>query len=247
MPHPLDNPAWHALTGPHARFAEGAGAARRYRPEVSFFAAVDRTGADAWAALADLAGPGGEVVLSRPVVPEPPAAWREVRRLGGHQMVLAGGIARAAGPLDTRSLRPLTLDDVPAMTALVEAAQPGPFVARTVELGGYVGFDDDAGRLVAMAGRRLALDGYVEISAVCVHPDATRRGLGAVVTAATAASILAEGATPFLHVARGNDTARRLYERLGFAVRTSVDFVIFGAPAGVRVADPAGATARGGS
>jgi hypothetical protein len=30
MNHLLDNIFWHALTGPHARYAEGAGGARRY-------------------------------------------------------------------------------------------------------------------------------------------------------------------------------------------------------------------------
>lgn len=35
--HPLDNPAWGALTGPHAHLAEIGGRAARYRPEVSEF------------------------------------------------------------------------------------------------------------------------------------------------------------------------------------------------------------------
>jgi hypothetical protein len=36
----LDNPAWAALTGPQAHFAEFNGQAVRYRPDVSPFAAL---------------------------------------------------------------------------------------------------------------------------------------------------------------------------------------------------------------
>jgi predicted GNAT family acetyltransferase len=124
------------------------------------------------------------------------------------------------------AFRPLTGDDVPAMLALTDLAKPGPFFAETVRLGGYVGLEED-GRLVAMAGRRLRLPGAVEVSAVCVHPDVAGRGLGTAVTRRVAREILAEGDTPFLHVAHGNDGARRVYERLGFAVRTSIAFATY--------------------
>ena len=38
--NPLDNPAWHALTGPHAAFALGRGMARHYPRDVAPFSAV---------------------------------------------------------------------------------------------------------------------------------------------------------------------------------------------------------------
>ena len=50
--HPLDNPVWHALVGPHAKVAEGRGGARRYHPDYAIFAAVpDDADAAAWADL----------------------------------------------------------------------------------------------------------------------------------------------------------------------------------------------------
>ena len=61
--------------------------------------------------------------------------------------------------------------DVPEMMALVELTQPGPFGPHTRELGNYFGIRDN-GRLVAMAGERLRIDGYTEISAVCTRPFA---------------------------------------------------------------------------
>ena len=63
------------------------------------------------------------------------------------------------------------------MMDLVAIAKPGPFGPRTPELGRYLGVHRD-GRLVAMAGERLHLPGHVELSAICVHPDARGRGHG---------------------------------------------------------------------
>jgi GNAT superfamily N-acetyltransferase len=222
----LDNAAWHALTGPHAGLAEVTGAARRYPPAVSFFAAVDEVDGQAWSALAALAGPDGVVTLSRATMPGPPPGWRELGRVDAHQMVLAGEVA-GDGPDPPTTIRRLGDDDVPAMLALTGLARPGPFFAETIRLGGYVGVVED-GTLVAMAGRRLRLAGAAEVSAVCVHPDAAGRGLGSAVTAHVARAILADGDTPFLHVAHDNDGARRVYERLGFAVRTTTTFASFG-------------------
>ena len=81
---------------------------------------------------------------------------------------------------------------------------------------------DDAGALVAMAGERLRAPGFTEICAVCTLPAARGRGLAAMHTGHVAAGIRARGDVPLLHVARTNTTARRVYERLGFAVRRPV-------------------------
>ncbi|MET0324393.1 MAG: GNAT family N-acetyltransferase [Ilumatobacteraceae bacterium] len=122
--------------------------------------------------------------------------------------------------------RALTDADVDDMVALVALTEPGPFRPRTIELGGYVGiFHDD--RLVAMAGRRLRPPGYVEVSAVCTHPDARRRGYASIVTAEVARAIAAEGDTPILHVATTNHSARAVYEQLGFHIRRVVQFSAF--------------------
>jgi predicted GNAT family acetyltransferase len=69
---------------------------------------------------------------------------------------------------------------------------------------------------------------------VATHPDARRRGLGALLTHHVARSIVDDGATPFLHMAAGNDDARRVYERLGFVTRHIMTFQV------VRPPPPAG-------
>jgi len=239
--HPLDNAAWHALTGPHAHLAEVVGPARRYPRSVSFFSAVDRLDADGWDALADLASPGGSLLVSRPDVPTPPPGWTELGCVKGYQMVLDGPLGPGPDPDrgpargELGPIRPLTAEDVPAMLALTELTKPGPFLPETFSLGGYVGVDrHGTGReLVAMAGQRLRPPGYSEISAVCVHPDVTGRGLATALTRHVAESILTRGETPFLHVTVANDPARRVYERLGFTIRTTIDFTALQAPAPV--------------
>lgn len=226
MDHPLDNPAWHALTGPHAGLAEVTGTARRYPRDVSVFSAVDRLDDAAWADLAGQAGPEHVVILTRAALPEPPAGWSTLFRARTHQMV-AGNLVEVA-PVATRPLGP---EHAAEMMALVELTKPGPFVARTVDLGGYQGVFDDDGRLVAMTGRRMQLDGWAEVSAVCTHPDARGRGLAAALTRRVADGIRADGAEAFLHVAEDNHTARRVYERLGFTTRRMVEFAAYRTPA----------------
>lgn len=128
-------------------------------------------------------------------------------------------------------MRRLTVDDVPQMLALVAATEPGPFRPRTIEMGRYYGHFDGA-RLVAMAGERLHLDGFTEISAVCTHPDARGRGLASGITGVVAEGIFERDEQPFLHVAENNAGALRVYEGLGFVRRRVVEFALIQASSG---------------
>lgn len=218
----LDNPAWYALRGRLAGFAESdpKGLAVRFQPDVNIFCALGECDADGWNALAELAGPGGFAVLFRARVPAPPPGWDEAFRDFGWQMV-AGDIP---GPPESHEVTRLGRDDVDEMLALTRLTEPGPFLPRTIELGSYLGIKQD-GRLVAMAGQRLRVPGFTEVSAVCTHPDARGQGLASALTLAVASEIRASGDEAFLHVANGNDGALRLYESLGFTVRKKVDAV----------------------
>jgi predicted GNAT family acetyltransferase len=115
------------------------------------------------------------------------------------------------------------------MLALTQLARPGPFLARTIQMGDYAGVYDGE-RLVAMAGERMRLPGHTEISAVCTHPDARGRGLATALTRHVARAILDRGETPILHVRRDNHDAIRVYERLGFTLRRHIDFVFYRTP-----------------
>jgi ribosomal protein S18 acetylase RimI-like enzyme len=233
----LDNAGWHSLVGLHAGFAEGTGQARRYRSDVAMFHAAPDDSAASWRDLAALASSDGTVVVFRGTPMSPPAGWVQAFGGDGHQMVLdpplsavpdLPAIDPVAGAAVT--MRALDDDDVVAMVALVTLTEPGPFRPRTIELGGYIGIFHDE-QLVAMAGQRLRPPGYCEVSAVCTHPDARRRGYASIVTAHVAATIAARGETPFLHVASTNSSARAVYEQLGFATRRIVSFAAFRVPA----------------
>ncbi|WP_019068985.1 GNAT family N-acetyltransferase [Streptomyces hokutonensis] len=220
----LDNPARAALTGPHAHFAERRGRILRYPVDVSpWLALPDEPDADDWADVAALAGPGAEIALfgCRGQVPDD---WEVTFDIDGVQMV-DDGLAAAPDP-EAVLLGPA---DVPEMLDLVERTRPGPFLPRTVELGTYLGIRR-GGALVAMAGERLHLPGWTEISAVCTDPSVRGQGLASRLILAVAHGIRERGETPFLHTGAGNTTAIRLYESLGFRLRRTTAFLAARAP-----------------
>jgi ribosomal protein S18 acetylase RimI-like enzyme len=230
--HVLDNPVWHALTGPQSTVAEGTGLARRYREDVSVFAAIpDDAQADAWDELRVLIGPGRPALLVRRSHGAPPG-WERATTMPAVQMTLR----RRLGPEPATTgdhgvgMRELGRADVPAIIDLVERTEPGPFRTDTIELGTYLGVHD-AEELVALAGERMRLPGYAEVSAVCTDPRHRGRGYAERLTRAVARRMQARGETPILHVLADNHAAIRLYERLGFTLRTRFEAVAWVAPA----------------
>ena len=115
--------------------------------------------------------------------------------------------------------------DSPDMMALTALTKPGPFNQRTHELGTYLGIRHD-GKLVAMAGERLKVPGYTEVSAVCTHPEHTGHGYARILTTEVMRRIRSRGETPFLHVREDNVRAIELYERLGFSQRVLLHFAV---------------------
>jgi predicted GNAT family acetyltransferase len=126
-----------------------------------------------------------------------------------------------AGAARDVGARPLGEADAAEMLELALLTRPGPFRKRTHTLGRFIGVRD-RGRLIAMAGERLKMDGFVEISAVCTHPDYRGRGLGGALLQAVGDRILSEGDTPFLHTYAHNTGAIALYRKLGFEVRSEM-------------------------
>jgi ribosomal protein S18 acetylase RimI-like enzyme len=223
--HPLDNPARSSLTGAHAHLAERRGNILRYPADISPFMALPEQPQPAdWDDVAALVGPGTLVPLTGVSVP-PPEGWEVVTRGSAVQMT---GHGVAATP-DAEAVR-LTTADVPEMLALVERTKPGPFLPRTVEMGAYLGIRR-GGVLVAVAGERLHPPGWTEISAVCADPAFRRRGLATRLVLAVAAGIRERGEIPFLHAVANNTNAIRLYQALGFRVRSRQTFLAARVPA----------------
>lgn len=229
----LDNPAWHSLTGPHAHLAEGEGRARRYRPDVSPFHGVeDHDDPQAWRDLAELVGVGGEALLTG-TRGEAPDGWELAMSIPGVQLVETDRVRPVA---DEEAVR-LGEADVEDMIALVRATKPGPFETSTHLMGTYLGIRRE-GRLVAMAGQRMAPPGWVEISAVCTAPDHRGQGLAGRLVLAVTDEIHRRGDRALLHAAASNTGAIEVYRRLGFELRRRTTFEVYRAPA------PADAPAR---
>jgi len=228
MGNPLDNPVWHALTGPHAVLALGAGAARHYPRDVTPFSAISVATPAAYADLARDLSPGLEARLFRAAEEAPPPGWTIVSARPIRQMVADPAGLAAPRPAEAE-LVALGSNDAADMLALAEVAKPGPFGRRTGDLDRFVGWRAPDGRLLAMAGERFRLPGHVELSAICVHPDARGRGLGAALTLRLARDALARGEVPFLHVFPDNPAAA-LYARLGFRERATL-WVLWHRPA----------------
>jgi predicted GNAT family acetyltransferase len=119
----------------------------------------------------------------------------------------------------------LTEADVPEMLALTKLTSPGPFGTRTREMGDYWGVRRD-GKLIAMAGERLKIPGYTEISAVCTHPDYLGCGLATRLIGLVLSKIHGRGERAFLHVRPENERALWLYERFGFETRVLLQYAI---------------------
>lgn len=223
--HPLDRPAWSALTTRWAPLALGTpGECLRLDPAYGPFSGTADGSAANLAGLAALAAadpsdlwtlepdeaaaiattPPGLTVRGRAVVDQMvvEALWPEGRPL--------------TAPIET-----LGETDAPEMLALATLTRPGPFARRTHAFGGFVGIRRD-GRLAAMAGERLKIPGFSEVSGVCTHPDHRGQGFAAALMRKVVAGILGRGETAFLHVYAANAGAIALYESLGFRRRRSV-------------------------
>jgi ribosomal protein S18 acetylase RimI-like enzyme len=209
----LDNPIWHALSQRHARFCEGNDWARRYFPDVTSLAATLDLSAESYLKLAELLPSGQMAGLFLEASASSLPGCEIVRALPLNQMVWEGGHVVAANPGEL-----LDKNDAQEMLALAELTQPGPFAMRTIELGKYIGIRR-SGKLVAMAGERMQMPGFTEVSAVCTHPEHRGHGYASGLVVAMVETITQRGEIPFLHVAAENASAIRVYEKLGFRTR----------------------------
>jgi hypothetical protein len=220
--HVLDRPIWNALIGRQAHLALGdPGTALRFVPEINVFGATLDNSTEELLALGALTPrDGGVGLVERHAIVPPPGMAVLIEA-----PVLQMTAERIGEPDPDFDCMPLGDADAIEMRALAELTQPGPFYARTHEMGGFVGVREN-GRLIAMTGERLRVPGFTEISAVCTHPDARGRGLAAKLMRIVAARIVARGEELFLHVYPHNKGAIAVYEKLGFRHRAEVHLTV---------------------
>jgi predicted GNAT family acetyltransferase len=218
MSHMLDRPIWNALSTRHAALAEGGDLARRYALDIHPFACSRDNSPESVRALADIAAPGETLVFLQADEFILPPGFTMTLTSFGVQMV-----AERHMPLvEDERIEKLGEADAAEMLELATLTKPGPFTLKAQALGDFWGVKEN-GRLIAMAGERLKLDGMTEVSGVCTHPDFQGKGLGRLMTLYAAGKISARGEQPFLHTYATNAVAIGLYESIGFRLRTRMN------------------------
>tara|TARA_R110002020_G_scaffold10965_2_gene41678 strand:- start:9989 stop:10666 length:678 start_codon:yes stop_codon:yes gene_type:complete len=221
MTHPLDRPIWSALTGAQAAWARGTPAALRFDRDVSPFAAPADQSPASLAALPALVVPDEQIILVESDAILLPSGLTAVSTARAVQMV-----APTASPMpDQDRLVRLGTADEREIYDLAMLTRPGPFAPRSMRLGAFWGIRQD-GRLIGMAGERLRQGEWIELSGVCVHPDARGQGLGRLLTGFVAERIRAKAKLPYLHVFESNTAAIRIYESLGFTTRAMMHVTV---------------------
>lgn len=218
----LANVVWHALSGAHLKYSIGTDSARRYAPGFSPIIGFADPQRPDFQALRPFCETGEHFYCdgwSGPV----PHGWRMEQEATMFKMLWDAELPDADAAPEATQLGP---EHAAQALELATLTQPGPFGIRTLELGEYFGIFD-GGRLVAMAGERMAAGPLREISGVCTHPDHQGRGWAQRLVLKLLRREMRRGETPFLHVMSANEGARRLYRRLGFTeVRESVVRVV---------------------
>ena len=219
----LDNPAWAALSTAQAVFATGTGSAKRYAPGLLPFTGCSAGGQGGMLEL-DVYMDAGEsffIIGDLPLLPE---GWTVELELPCAQMLLQRMPAPTVVPhVITPAVVPLGAADAAEMLALITAVQPGYYLRGTHLLGNYSGIKEN-GRLVAMAGERMRMTGYSELSAICTLPGYTGRGYAQQLIVQLCQSHAAAGIMSFLHVSLANERAIRLYGHMGFVQRRTIVF-----------------------
>lgn len=214
----LDRPVWEALASNLGPIAKCTGTARSLPTDISPLAACAGGSVQSIRDFCEMIQKRDAPVLTlekNPMIRG--GALSPVAEFAGVQMIARN----VSGPKGTHLIQSLGESDVEEMLALTKLTQPGPFEKRTHVLGDYIGIKRD-GRLVAMAGQRLRLPDFTEISAVCVAPEYRWLGMGAELIRYMCEHIRASGCVPFLHTFQSNTNAIELYRHLGFELRANM-------------------------
>lgn len=212
----LDNPIWNALSTVHQEFSVGTHEIKRYQEQTIPFIGMQYNNENLLTQLEPYLKNGEEIFL-KDELESVPQNWEILQRLACIQMVY--------NPSPTESIMntisQLSEQDSDELHALVNLVQPGFFKQKTTLLGNYYGIRKE-GTLVAVAGERMKLSGFTEMSAVCTHPEHTGNGYAQQLLRGLCQITLDKGNMPFLHVLESNTRAIKIYEFLNFTKR--IDF-----------------------
>jgi ribosomal protein S18 acetylase RimI-like enzyme len=220
---PFDQLVWRSLSSNHASLSQSRRLCKRYDPNVAPFGALKHQGAEAVASLAEVIDPGQEVCLIDQKA-DIPDRFELLSSSRVCQMLHDGrhNSTKKGDPV----IRKLERQDVPQMLKLIALAFPGYFRAETYKMGDYFGIFEN-GNLVSMAGERISIPGYREISSICTHTEHRGNGYAARLTQFLIDMHSSHGMQSFLHVGEQNGSAKALYEKLGFLTRNIVEVNLY--------------------
>lgn len=213
----LDNPVWNSLSESHQKFALDYNGTRFYNPDYCPFGGFVKLedtleATTAYASLCD----NFFIVGEKPNLPN---TLKIVKELVCLQMIIHEKVQL---PFENEIIK-LTEEHKEELLDLVNLVQPGYFKSNTFLLGSYYGIFTN-GKLVSIAGERMKMNNFTEVSAIITHPDHTGKGYAKQLTSHVVNNIFDEGKIPFLHVVESNLGAIKLYEKLGFITRRKMSF-----------------------
>lgn len=214
----LDNPVWHALLETHAPFAVGNADVKRYQPHVVAFTGW-RHENNAAAKQFNSHINAGESFFVVGQLPGFDANYIIEAVYPCVQMVCEQAIALPV----TENIESMDETHEQEMYELVNLVQPGFYEPGTRLMGDYFGIRQQ-GKLVALTGERIRMNGLTEVSAVVTHPDFTGRKYAQQLITQVVNKNIAAGIIPFLHATEVNHRAIGIYEHLGFVTRRSINF-----------------------
>jgi predicted GNAT family acetyltransferase len=223
MEYLLDNPIYFALKTNHQSYSIGNETACFYRKDMANFAGLKEYDNSRLMQLFEMSEHSMLHILFSPACLTILAPWKVIKHINMFQMVY-----ECDDKLELNSkinIEDLKQENVLEMMNLIELTQPGPFLINTILLGNYTGIFVD-GKLAAMAGHRFHVSPYIEISAVCTHPDFLGKGFAYEIIKEQIRRIYLKSQIPFLHVRQDNTSAIKLYEKLGFTIRKAMYAVV---------------------
>ncbi len=221
MPHILDNMVWNAITTGNNNISLVDGEVGCYQQDIAPFVGLKELNEANLEKLHDFIPVNRRVAIAYfDRITLDKSKWEIIQQLECCQMVYEIPVAALTTPASSLIV-PLTNEHIPQMLELTALTKPGPFFSKTILFGNYFGIFVD-GRLAAMTGQRMHPVPYMEVSAVCTHPDYRGNGYAKALMLQVMKIILDNSFTPFLHVLTSNTTAIQLYESIGFRTRRKI-------------------------
>ena len=221
MDHILDNMIWHAITTGNNDIAVINGDVGCYLPEIAPFAGMKMFNDLNLKKLYEFIPANRSVAISSLIkMVHDESMWKLLQPMDVTQMVYEHPV-KTFTTKNSSLIVPLSEEHVPQMMELTALTKPGPFLLQTIRFKNYFGIFIE-GRLAAMTGQRMHPRPYMEVSAVCTHPDFRGLGYAKTLMLHVMKIILDNSFIPFLHVLSNNLNAIELYKTIGFSTREQI-------------------------